>query len=101
MGLHVIVFGLSLPKRAKLSDCPHRICCCDPSKHLHTFPASGATAKEENIVLFTFMAVILDPLFSSLSDLSEAWELQLNVIVSVIVDIGNQEPQQTASALVG
>jgi len=47
------------------------------------------------------MEVILDSLCSPLSHLSDSRELQLNVIVAMIMDIGNQEPQQTASALVG
>lgn len=47
------------------------------------------------------MAVITDALCSSLSPSTDSWELELNVIVSTIVDIGNREPQQIVSALVG
>ncbi|KAK2820462.1 hypothetical protein Q5P01_023421 [Channa striata] len=59
------------------------------------------TSTWENTTSSTFKGVVLDSSGRrSSSHLSDSWELQLNVIISVIVDIGNQEPRQTVSALV-
>lgn len=69
---------------------------------VNTFSFTSFLLKTRSkMITFTFMAVITDAPCSSLSPSTDSWELELNVIVSKIVDIGNREPQQIVSALVG